>query len=230
MCGRYSIHSGPTRIRARFRLPDLLPDFPPRWNVAPSQMAPVVIEGATGRSLELARWGLIPAWVKDPSTLAHPINAKAETAANKPMFKHAFRKSRVLVPADGFYEWQQGEGSKQPYYIHAADGEPLALGGLLERWRGPAGDIATFTILTTEPNTLMRSLHNRMPAVIRPEDYDRWLDCSVVDPEQIAVMLAPAPDGMLEAYAVSKRVNAPENEGADLIDPVPDSDTGSGIS
>lgn len=229
MCGRYSIHQVSTdRLKFQFGIDvgfDDLEPLPRRYNLAPSQRAPVVIDTDAGRRLLLAQWGLIPSWTTDPGKLPHPINAKSETAADKPMFRHAYRKSRVLVPADGFYEWKAVAGGKQPYYIRAASGEPLAFGGLLERWQGPEGEVATFTILTTDANALMRPLHNRMPAIILPVHFDRWLDRRLVDAEEVGKMVVPAPDGLLAAYPVSKRVNAPANEGADLIEPVADSGT-----
>lgn len=153
----------------------------PRFNVAPSQVLPVVRQDGDGhRAFLMARWGFIPSWAKDTEGMPKPINAKAETAAIKPMFRHAFRKSRVLVPADAFYEWKVVAGKKQPYLIRMRDQSPFGMAGLLEHWHGPEGEgegeAVTFTILTTEPNPLMATIHDRMPAIIRPKDYASWLD------------------------------------------------------
>ena len=152
MCGRFALNSPPGKLKEHFATTNIL-DLKPHFNIAPSQTVPVVrLDEAGNRVFTSARWGLIPSWVKDPAELQHPINAKAETAAIKPMFRHAYRKSRVLVPADGFYEWAAKDGVKQPYLIKLRDGEPMGMGGLLEHWQGPEGDVATFTILTTSAN------------------------------------------------------------------------------
>ena len=177
MCGRFALYAPISRHRDHFNVPDDGFDFSPRYNLAPSQVAPIIRADAAGnRTFLLALWGLIPSWAKVTEDLPKPINAKAETAAIKPMFRHAFRQSRVLVPADAFYEWKPLAGQKQPYLIHMKDYEPFGMGGLLEFWQGPAGEVATFTILTTAPNALMAEIHNRMPVIIRPENYAEWLD------------------------------------------------------
>jgi putative SOS response-associated peptidase YedK len=196
-------------------------DLAPRFNVAPFQVLPVVSQSPDGhRNFLMAKWGLIPAWVKDPTELNHPINAKAETVAIKPMFRHAFKKSRILVPADGFFEWKAANGGKQPYFIRMRDGEPFGMAGLLEHWHGPDGDVATFTVLTTEPNPLMAEIHNRMPAIVRREDYGVWLDPATAEVARLQAVLAPYPERLMEAYPVSRRVNKPENEGPELIESV----------
>jgi len=190
----------------------------PRFNVAPSQLLPVVRRGeGDTRDMTSAYWGLIPSWVKEPKKLTHPINAKAETAAIKPMFRHAFRKSRILVPADAFYEWKVVTGGKQPYLIRTRDESPLGFAGLMEYWHGPEGVVQTFAILTTEPNVLMAEIHKRMPAIIQPEAYTAWLDPDVTDVEALQSMLAPYPERLMEAYPVSRKVNSPANDGPDLI-------------
>ena len=192
MCGRYALNSTPARLKNHFATTNEL-DLKPRFNIAPTQIVPVVRLDETGqRVLTLARWGLIPSWVKDPEELQQPINAKAETAAIKPMFRHAYRKSRVLVPADAFYEWVTKNG-KQPYLIKLRDGEPMAMGGLLEHWQGPEGVVMTFTILTTAANSLMAKIHERMPVIIRPEDYANWIDTNQTDVTRIQAMAQPYP-------------------------------------
>src|ERR1035437_2935557 len=136
------------------------------------------------------------------------------------MFRHAFRQSRVLVPADYFYEWKPVAGQKQPYLIHMKDNEPFGMGGLLEFWQVPAGEVATFTILTTAPNALMAEIHNRMPVIIRPENYAEWLDPGLNDVNRLHTLIGPYPESDMEAYPVSKRVNSPANEGHELLERV----------
>jgi len=220
MCGRFALNSSPARLKERFATANE-PDVKPRFNIAPSQSVPVVrLDESGSRAFTIASWGLIPSWVKDPKQIQHPINAKAETAAIKPMFRHAYRKSRVLVPADGFYEWTAKDGVKQPYLIRLRDGEPMAMGGLLEHWHGPEGDVTTFTILTTSANALMAKIHDRMPVIIKPEDYTSWLDRDFTDVIKIQAMALPYPERLMEAYPVSRKVNSPKNDSADLMEEV----------
>lgn len=217
MCGRYTLNRSPAKLKEHFATANEL-DLKPRFNIAPTQTVPVVRLDESGkRVFTSAKWGLIPSWVKDPEKLQHPINAKAETAAIKPMFRHAYRKSRVLVPADAFYEWATKDG-KQPYLIRLRDGEPMGMGGLLERWHGPEGDVTTFTILTTNANSLMTKIHDRMPVIIRPEDYATWLDTNFTDVIKIQAMALPYPEHFMEAYPVSRKVNSPQHDSPDLIE------------
>jgi putative SOS response-associated peptidase YedK len=219
MCGRYALYGPQSRYREHFGARAAF-DMAPRFNVTPSQVLPVLRQTADGsRAFILARWGLIPSWVKDPGEFSHPINAKAETAAIKPMFRHAFRKSRVLVPADCFYEWKALANKKQPYLIRMRDASPFGMAALLEHWHGPEGDIQTFVILTTEPNPLMAEIHNRMPAIIRPEHYASWLDPGLTSVDTLQGMVTPYPERLMEAYRVSRKVNNPANEGPELIEP-----------
>lgn len=220
MCGRYALYGPHSRYRDQFDTPDDL-DWAPRFNIAPSQMVPIVRLLSEGqREFLLAKWGLIPSWVKDPGQISHPINAKAETAAIKPTFRHAFRKSRVLVPADAFYEWKLVAGKKQPYLIRMRDESPFGMAGLLEHWQGPEGELISLAILTTEPNPLMAEIHNRMPAIIQPQDYGLWLNHELADMERLQAMLGPYPERLMEAYPVSRRVNRPMNDDPILIEPV----------
>jgi putative SOS response-associated peptidase YedK len=217
MCGRYAMYGPQSRYREHFGTEDEF-EFAPRYNVAPSQSLPILRQDPDGRrTFEPARWGLIPSWVKELTGLNRPINAKAETAAIRPMFRHAFRKSRVLVPADAFFEWQAVAGKKQPYLIRMRDESPFGMAGLLEHWHGPDGEVASFAILTTEPNPLMAAIHNRMPAIIRPEDYAVWLDPERANVEELQGLLGAYPERLMEAYPVSQKVNGPKNEGPDLI-------------
>jgi putative SOS response-associated peptidase YedK len=241
MCGRYTITSAPEAIRALFRYPEQ-PNFPPRYNIAPTQPIPIVrldssqVEARPGakpvptpagrasgeRHFALVRWGLIPGWVKDPKAFSLVINARGDSVLAKPAFRNAMRYRRCLVPADGFYEWQAaGTGPKRPFYIRASDGNPMAFAGLWEVWSGPNGEeVETAAIVTTDANRTLAPLHHRMPVIVPPEAFDMWLDCRNVDAETAAALIAPAPDGLLEAWPVSMAVNKHANDDASLIAPV----------
>ena len=179
MCGRYALDATPEQLVELFELANEL-DFKPRYNIAPSQLNPVIQHTTVeGRVAILAKWGLVPSWAKDPK-MAKPINAKSETAASGPMFHAAFRRYRILVPTSGYYEWKAQGRTKQPYFIRLAKSAPFAFGGLLEHWKGAAGIVVTYTILTTTANELMATVHDRMPVIIRPADYSTWLDPTLV--------------------------------------------------
>ena len=227
MCGRYSL-GVPTEVLAKAFALASTPQVPLRYNIAPTQDAAVIrVSSKDGqRKLHLLKWGLIPSWADDPKIGSRLINARAESAPDKPAFRSAFKRRRCLIPADAFYEWQKGEsgnarGRKQPYAIKMADGSPFAFAGLWETWRDPVAgkDVETFTILTTEPNDVTRPLHNRMPAIVRPEDYDRWLDPREHDPERLKGVIRTTEDGTMVAYPVSSRVNSPANDDAGCIEP-----------
>lgn len=219
MCGRFALFSSPARIKNHFATFNELA-LEPRFNIAPAQTVPVIKTDAAGnRILIHARWGLIPSWVEDPENIQHPINAKAETAAIKPMFRHAYRSSRVLIPADAFYEWSQRDG-KQPFLIRLKDDEPMGMGGMLECWRGQASEIMTFTILTTPANPLIADIHERMPVIIRPEDYSAWLDTRLTDIIRIQAMAQPYPERLITAYPISRNINNPQHDSPDLIAPL----------
>jgi putative SOS response-associated peptidase YedK len=219
MCGRYVLFGPQSRYRQHFGVGNEL-DMPPRFNVAPSSVMPV-IRAIDGQRVFLpAKWGLMPSWAKDGEDLPKPINAKAETAAIKPMFRHAFRKSRVLVPADAFYEWKAEQGGKQPYLIRMRDELPFGMGGLLEHWQGPEGELLSFAILTTEPNRLMAEIHNRMPVIVHPKDFGRWLAPAFDDVAELQGMIGPYPERLMEAYPVSRKVNSPGNDGPELLTPL----------
>jgi putative SOS response-associated peptidase YedK len=221
MCGRYALFGPISRYSRWFNVDDEAVDCPPRYNVAPSLVLPVVRQLPDGRRhFVLARWGLIPYWVRDPASLNKPVNAKVENAPMRAMFREAWQRRRVLVPADGFYEWLAQGGRKQPYFLRLKSKEPLGLGGLYEEWRGPEGPLATFTLLTTEPNELVRTVHDRMPVIIRPDDYADWLDPHEHDTARLAAMTSSYPSELMEMYPVSMRVNRPAEEGADLIEPL----------
>jgi putative SOS response-associated peptidase YedK len=219
MCGRYALTIVGPRLAQLFGI-DAVPDLAPRYNVAPTQMAPLVRQGADGRAMFMARWGLIPSWAKDPSIGNRMINARGESVAGKPAFRAAFRRRRCLVPATGFFEWRRSGRSKQPYYIRLRDGEPFALAGLWELWRDPQGGaVESFTIITTDANESLRALHERMPVILSPGDFSRWLDPAVAEPDSLRALLRPYPAEATVAHAVSTRVNSPANDDPDCLEP-----------
>ncbi len=224
MCGRFTLTDPNVDLAVQFGLPQI-PDMPPRYNIAPTQPVAVVRQAAADqvREMVMLQWGLIPFWAKDPKIGARLINARSETAAEKPSFRTAFRRRRCLVLADGFYEWQKQNGTKQPFFIRLRDARPFAFAGLWERWQGPDSDlIESCTLLTTEPNDLLRLVHNRMPVILQPDDYALWLDPTVQKPELLQPLLHPFPPQEMEAYAVSRFVNSPDNDTPKCIEPLPD--------
>ena len=229
MCGRYVIISTPDAIRAMFGYAEV-PNFPPRYNVAPTQPIPIVRLDNGKRAFALMRWGLIPAWVKDPKGFALLINARGETVLEKPAFRNAMRRRRCLIPTDGFYEWPAAANAgapRRPYFVRArrsADGTapPLAFAGLYETWTGPNGEeIDTAAIVTTRANRMLSAVHDRMPVFVAPEAFDLWLDCANVDAEVAAALIAPADEALLEVYPVSTAVNRVVNDSAALLEPAP---------
>jgi putative SOS response-associated peptidase YedK len=223
MCGRYVIISTPQAIRAMFGYGEL-PNFPPRYNVAPTQPVPIVRLHEGKRSFALMRWGMLPSWVKDPKTFPLLINARGESVLEKPAFRHAMRRRRCLIPTDGFYEWQVGP-PKRPYFVRAkrdANGEapPLAFAGVYETWTGPNGEeIDTAAIITTRANRTLSAIHDRMPVFVPPTAFDLWLDCASVEADVAAALIAPAEEDLLEAYEVSTAVNRVANDSTALIEP-----------
>lgn len=220
MCGRYLITSSPEAMRALFGYEEQ-PNFPPRYNVAPTQPVPIVrLEGGK-RRFALVRWGLLPAWVKDPKTFTLLINARAESVLDKPAFRNAMRYRRCLFPADGFYDWKIEGARRRPYVVRPKSRQPVAFAGLWETWTGPNGEeVDSAAIITTQASRSIAALHGRMPAILSPEAFDLWLDCARVDAETAAALLAPAPDAALEAYEISNAVNRVANDSADLLEPV----------
>jgi putative SOS response-associated peptidase YedK len=219
MCGRYSITSAPEAIRALFRYEEQ-PDFPPRYNIAPTQPIPVVRLSEGKRHFCLMRWGLLPSWAKDPAAFSLLINARGETVCEKPAFRAAMKHRRCLIPADGFYEWQASGRGKQPFYIRAKSGAPLAFAGLWETWTGPNGEeVDTATIVTTRANATLAALHDRMPVIVPPDAFDLWLDCTRVDARTAEALIGPAPDDQLEFWPVSTQVNRIANDHAGLPQP-----------
>ena len=219
MCGRYVITSTPAAIRALFGYPEQ-PNFPPRYNVAPTQPVPIVRLAEDKRQFALVRWGFIPSWVKDPKGFSLLINARAESVLDKPAFRTAVRRRRCLIPADGFYEWREAAGRKQAFFVRRKDGAPFAFAGLWETWTGPNGEeLDTAAIVTTLANRTLAFIHGRMPVILPPDVFDLWLDCARVDAPTAAALLVPARDDLLEAHQVSPAVNRVANDSAALITP-----------
>jgi putative SOS response-associated peptidase YedK len=220
MCGRYMVVSSPEAIRRLFGYPEQ-PNFPPRYNVAPTQPIAVVRVVDGRRQFALVRWGLIPPWVKDPRAFSLLINARVESVNDKPAFRYAMRRRRCLVPADGFYEWKTEGRHKRPYAVRPRDRQPVAFAGLWETWMGPNGEeLETAAIVTTVANRALAALHDRMPVILPPDGFEAWLDGGRVDAQMAAAMCIPAPDDLLEAYEVSGAVNRADNDGPELIAPV----------
>ncbi len=228
MCGRYRLHTAPGVLAdwAETRL-NPLPNFPPRWNIAPTQDALVIRRHPeTGeRHLDPLRWGLVPHWAKDAAGAARLINARSETVATTPAFRDAFRKRRCLVPADGFYEWQAvaGAARKQPYTIQLASGQPMAFAGLWEGWRDPASGevLRSFTILTTDANRTLAPLHHRMPVILDRAAWPAWLGEDAAAPEDLRALLRPCPDEALLAWPVAPRVGNVREDDPGLIERLP---------
>lgn len=220
MCGRFALTAPASTITEIFQI-DVLPDVLPRYNVAPTTQVAVVVEGDEGRELQSFRWGLIPFWAKDKKIGYRMLNARSETVSKKPAFRAAFKRRRLLILADGFYEWHREGKKKLPHLIQLADGKPFAMAGLWERWVDPETEeeVRSCTIVTTGPNELMEPIHNRMPVILPPEHWDTWLDPEVQDPALLQEMLVPYPaDGMRERR-VSTTVNNVRNQGPQCQEP-----------
>lgn len=219
MCGRFTLIrlSDFTDLFPWIRGPEQA--VPPRYNIAPAQPVAIVTHEEGQARVQFAHWGLIPHWAKDPSIGGRLVNARGETVEEKPAFRTAFRRRRCLVPASGFYEWKRAGKGKTPMYIRLRGGAPLAFAGLWDLWHDPAGtgsEIPSCTIITTTPNELMADIHDRMPAILRPADYQRWLSPLETGP---ADLIAPYPAGEMEAYPVSTLVNVPKNDSQQCIVP-----------
>ena len=226
VCGRYAAAKDAAELAGWFRAEQMpVVELPARYNLTPTSEAYIVVNEDGERVIETARWGLIPSWSKDATRASRMINARVETVAEKPAYRAAFRRRRCLVPADGYYEWQAGVGArtpKQPFYIHRADGRPLAMAGLFEDWQGPTGPVRTFTVLTRDAVGSLGRIHDRMPVVVDEDGWEGWLDPSSTQ-EAVASVLEEAllaGDDRLEAYPVSTRVNKATNEGPELRTPI----------
>jgi len=219
MCGRTSLAVAPDILKRRF---DAQPgpgvEIPQRYNIAPGEEL-VAIQNDAPEEFDLLQWGLLPHWADDPDDVPNPINARSETVAEKPMFREAFKQRRCLIPADGFYEWKGSRGSKHPYRIERVDREPYAYAGLWDSWVSASGETrATCTILTTDANDVVGEIHDRMPVMLEPSEEATWLNGGGLD--ELLSLCDPYPDDELRAYPVSKRVNNPQYDSADLLEEI----------
>lgn len=197
------------------------PNFPPRHNIAPTQPVPVVIIEHDGRHFRLMRWGLVPAWVKDPRKFTLLINARSETIEAKPAFRNAIKRRRCLVPADGYYEWQASTRGKRPFFVHRRDGRPFALAALAETWMGPNGEeLDTVAIVTAPASADLAPLHHRVPVTLMQGDFDRWLDCRAFDVDAVMGLLTGPAEGDFAWHEVSTRVNSAAHDDAQLLLPI----------
>ena len=215
MCGRYRLGRGKQAFVKVFGVSRDDFDWDPRYNIAPTDSVPIIRQDSKQpiRTASLLRWGLIPSWAKDASVGARMINARCETAATKPAFREPLARRRCLVPADGFYEWQKTGKSKQPFCFTLSDESVFAFAGIWDRWRNPAGSwVETFSILTTTPNAVTADVHDRMPVILRPDDYDLWLDPGFQNIDGVTTLLKPVDAKLMKRYPVSTRVNAVAND------------------
>jgi putative SOS response-associated peptidase YedK len=222
MCGRFVRDSDTSTIAGRFSVRRIVgPDLSPSYNIAPNQWV-LIVNIEKERQLMPARWGFLPSWAKDPSMGNRMINARSETVATKPAFRHAFRSQRCLVIADGFYEWQAREGKKYPVYIRLKPAQSFGFAGLHNIWQAPDGsEIPTCTIITTEANDLIRPVHDRMPVILPREKEDLWLDPLLEDRTEALSLLRPYLPEAMELYPVSRSVNSPGYDGPENIKPLP---------
>jgi putative SOS response-associated peptidase YedK len=221
MCGRFTLTVDPADLQDQFSNYTLPANYAPRFNIAPSQPV-LAIPNDDKDTADFFIWGLIPIWAKDPSIGNRLINARAETLAEKPSFRGSYRHKRCLILADGFYEWKSAAGkkTKTPYFIHMHDRKPFAFAGLWDHWESPDGSsVRTCTIITTAPNELMASIHDRMPAILRPRDYGKWLDSAPQTPERLQPLLKPFPAEAMTAYAVSTLVNRATEDSPQMVVP-----------
>jgi putative SOS response-associated peptidase YedK len=234
MCGRFALHSGQERLELVFDAQPLPDELAPEasWNVVPSRWVPVVVstppagvEGPAPRHMRLMQWGLLPHWAKEAKGGRRPINARSETAHEKPMFRSNLARRRCLIPADGWFEWQETGGTKQPHFIHPLDERPLGLAGIWGTWSSTDGDaLESFTILTTSAAEHLAGLHERMPVIIPPEDWQAWLDPETAAADVNSLLsaeLVHAAATVIDHHPVGTEVNRPQNDHAGLIEPLP---------
>ena len=225
MCGRYTQKESLEKLLKRLGLGKVL-SLTPRYNIAPSQLVACVWQAVENghREAVMLKWGLVPSWAKDPNIGYKMINARAETVAEKPSFRKAFKRQRCLVLADGFYEWKREGKAKQPYYIHFKDSQPFAFAGLWEHWQDKTKEdstpIESCTIITTGANELMEPIHHRMPVILQEKSIEVWLDAEITEPNILNPLLRPYESDEMEAYPVSTVVNNPRNDGPECVQPV----------
>ncbi|MBX9772486.1 MAG: SOS response-associated peptidase [Candidatus Obscuribacterales bacterium] len=221
MCGRYTLARSQQELSERFGVRQLFIDLSPRYNIAPTQKVPVVLKQDDERTIENLQWGLIPGWVKDLRATKPLINARVETLAEKNSFKNSLVKRRCIVPADGFYEWRKMGSKKQPLFIHGKENQILAFAGIWDEWKNDEGvPIRTFSIITTDANKTMASVHDRMPVILAPDAEGLWLDLERKDPAELISLLGPSPDDYIEMHEVSPKVNSVKEDSPDCIEPV----------
>jgi putative SOS response-associated peptidase YedK len=223
MCGRYRLSRRKQLVEEYFDTASGEEDWVPRYNIAPTQLVPVIRQNAKEpiRHLSLMRWGLIPSWAKDSSVAARMINARAETASTKPAFRDALKSRRCLVPADGFYEWMRTDKAKQPYCFEISNGELFAFAGIWERWKDPSGNwIKTCSILTTTPNAVTTAVHDRMPVILDQDSYESWLDPRMTNVSAASELLKPYDARLMRCYPLSTRVNSVANDDEECSRPV----------
>jgi putative SOS response-associated peptidase YedK len=221
MCGRFDIHSAIEIIARLFQLADVRFDIRPNYNVAPSQEILIVVSDGRMNRLVSSRWGLLPSWAKEKKTAYSMINARAETIGTGRSFRDAFRNQRCLVVADGFYEWLRKDKEKIPHYIRLRTRQPMAFAGLYNNWVSPEGEeLRTSAIVTTRANELIKPLHDRMPAILRRDDFTKWLDPAGHDAGVLLPLLSPCPAGELEVYRVTPKVNSVRYNRPDAMEPV----------
>lgn len=224
MCGRFAQTPALTTLFSRYTFfGEDEAGVVPRYNIAPTQRVPVIFGDADGNHLESMRWGLVPHWTKELASSKPLINARGETAAEKPSFRTPFKRHRCIVPASGFYEWKREGGKKTPFYIHLTKNRPMAFAGLWDRWDAPDGSILhSFTIITTAANELVKPIHDRMPVILREEDEAMWLDVDQHDPERLKTLLVPYAESEMDAHAVSPLVNSVAHDSEDCLEQAPE--------
>lgn len=220
MCGRFTQKTTPQELAEAFALAEPPPDLGERYNIAPSLDILAIPNLPGPRHAEAFRWGLVPFWARDPSIGNRAANARAETVADKPTFREAVQRRRCLVLADGFYEWRTDGKKKTPYWFHRPDQKPFAMAGLWETWRAPDGErLQTVCLITTDANAVVAPVHDRMPVLLLPQDWDHWLDPTPLPPQQVTPLLRPAPADFLQARPVSRFVSSAANEGPRCLGP-----------
>lgn len=220
MCGRFAQRTDSKKLAKVFGVAEV-PVMEARFNITPAQDILGVFQSEDGRQVTFYQWGLVPSWAKDKSMGSRLINARSETVAEKPAFREAFKKRRCIIPADGFYEWQKTDGKKQPFFFRMRNESPFGFAGLWEHWEGRGGEsINSCTILTTEANDVLRPVHDRMPVILHPDDYDLWLDSDVRKLELVKELLSSYPASEMMSYPVGTSINSPRNQGAKLIEQV----------
>ncbi|MGP4041018.1 SOS response-associated peptidase [Gracilibacillus sp. D59] len=218
MCGRFTLDTSIEVLESELGIE--LTEFQPSYNIAPTQQVLSIVGSNEGRKAGYLQWGLVPSWAKDPKIGSRMINARSETVDEKTSFKRLLKSRRCLVVADSFYEWKREKEDKQPYRITVNDGRLFTFAGLWDRWKREDKEIVTCTILTTKPNSLMESIHDRMPVILQDRDQDSWIDPTIQDKSFLKSLLTPLDSSMMRAYPVSKQVNNPSNNDKSLIEPV----------